>query len=635
MASKHLGWFPSFTSTRPDDAALSRADDVDDDGGVVVETVDQVQEAQESRVDVAKLVADELNRLSVQEREHVYEEIHGVDTLAVPETPELVEAASSQFHIELLTGFTKEETHAYDYALQNNFQFVHQPDFQIKFLRYALFDAKVAAARFLRYLNLLLKLFGPVALQRPLRLDDLNAEDLKYLKMGFFQLLPSRDRAGRRLIVNLMNIAAPVRVRIKGYMYVMSELSNDVPTQRLGCVFIMSAEQINIKDALRFRDKESKLWGEYYHSMLVRIGSIHGIAPPTSPSLAWKIAEAVYFRLASQELLVRLRFHRGTLASTETRYTLMSYGIPVDDLPVTVPTSSAKNKNHLQWLKGRANFERLLAESNLGMPQESSTSDGQPLPSTSTQDHGWESFQQQHLPTPAITSARSSSSSHSVSANNGYPIHAVVDCPGIRDVLFYNGGKAWPHEGNVSFVNLLEKALPLYNETTPGETNKETTERKRSVIRHIIRTVEGPPWNGRFLSWQENEGWWIDMIAANSTATSSTASRSTSTLSPLEVKVRRAILDHNRRLAANKKRQESSSSTMKFASMDGGGGTSRQRKRMLENSTDPGFESIDQEPDGGSGGCCNVGGCQKKLCDMSFGSPASAPGESPTNMNII
>jgi hypothetical protein len=319
---------------------------------------------------------------------------------------------------------------------------------------------------------------------------------------------------------------------------------------------------------------------------------------------------------------------------------LMSFGIPVDDLPVTVPTISAKNKYHLQWLKSRANFERLMAESNLVMPQPSSTpgsgiemknSDGRLQPSTAHPYQGVDSFQQKHVPKSATMSARSSSSSHVVSANNTYPIHAIVDCPGILHVLFYNGGKAWPHEGNMSFVNLLEKALPFYNETTQGETNKETTERKRSVIRHIIRTVEGPPWNGRFLSWQENEGWWIDMIAANPTpthmATSSMSSRTTSALSPLEVKVRRAILDHNRRLAASRKRQESSSSTMKFASLDGGSGSNKQRKRILDNCSNNGYKSIDQESDGSSS-CCNVGSCQKKV---SLGSPASAPGDSPTN----
>jgi hypothetical protein len=88
-------------------------------------------------------------------------------------------------------------------ANPNKYSYVLSDGFRIKFLRAELFDVKKAAGRYLRCVDFLVDYFGLVALERPLYLKDFDKEDMKLLKEGRCQLMPSRDRFGRRIIAFL------------------------------------------------------------------------------------------------------------------------------------------------------------------------------------------------------------------------------------------------------------------------------------------------------------------------------------------------------------------------------------------------------------------------------------------------
>ena len=62
-----------------------------------------------------------------------------------------------------------------------------------------------AAARLTLHAELLFKLFGPEALMRPLRFSDLSKSEQNEIKAGIYQILPSRDRAGRLVAFNRGN----------------------------------------------------------------------------------------------------------------------------------------------------------------------------------------------------------------------------------------------------------------------------------------------------------------------------------------------------------------------------------------------------------------------------------------------
>ena len=71
----------------------------------------------------------------------------------------------------------------------------------MRFLRCELFDVRKAAQRMLKFLDIALELFGEDALRRPIRLSDFSKEEMRYLKKGRYQVLPNRDRSGRRISV--------------------------------------------------------------------------------------------------------------------------------------------------------------------------------------------------------------------------------------------------------------------------------------------------------------------------------------------------------------------------------------------------------------------------------------------------
>jgi hypothetical protein len=147
-------------------------------------------------VDVDQLLAQELNKLSFQDRSKIQEEIHGVNSLALEETPSQLNFAlrGMQEEIEKTCPSLKG---AFYKAMNTKTSFVHDDDFRLKFLRTDFFDPKKACQRMMTHLTFLDKYFGPETLKRPIRLSDFPKKEQALLRDGYIQILPSRDRAGR------------------------------------------------------------------------------------------------------------------------------------------------------------------------------------------------------------------------------------------------------------------------------------------------------------------------------------------------------------------------------------------------------------------------------------------------------
>jgi hypothetical protein len=163
---------------------------------------------------IDKILAMELNQLSLQDREAMNEEIHGVNFLAVPETPEFVADKLYELDSLLKTEYQsstsmmaqphqgpKAYRNAYEEAHLLGSQYIYQPDFRIRFLRADLFDVSKAASRMVAFLNLIRDYLGAQSLlQMPfLSLNDLTADEIWDLKRGPFLLFPGRDGGGRRI----------------------------------------------------------------------------------------------------------------------------------------------------------------------------------------------------------------------------------------------------------------------------------------------------------------------------------------------------------------------------------------------------------------------------------------------------
>lgn len=147
---------------------------------------------------VDRLLARQATSMSFQDRQVVHEEIHGVRCVAPTETPEVLAEALEALDRELCTIRIKP---AYDRAMDFSSTYVATEAFRLRFLRSTLLDAKDAARRMVSYLGLLWDHYGIEALRRPIRLDDLGREEMDVVRAGHLQLLPFRDRSGRRVMV--------------------------------------------------------------------------------------------------------------------------------------------------------------------------------------------------------------------------------------------------------------------------------------------------------------------------------------------------------------------------------------------------------------------------------------------------
>ena len=157
---------------------------------------------------VDSLLAKEFFSLSFQDRNAINEEMHGVSCCNPEETPTLIRTSLERLEDELSLIPSKEkkmyelcqETYGSKDSSQEGGSYVNDVDFRVRILRCELFDIQNSARKLVDFLEAAVDLFGEYALQRPIRLSDFTEEELQIVRMGNMQLLPFRDRSGRRII---------------------------------------------------------------------------------------------------------------------------------------------------------------------------------------------------------------------------------------------------------------------------------------------------------------------------------------------------------------------------------------------------------------------------------------------------
>ncbi len=149
--------------------------------------------------EIDNLLSTDLHNLSLQDRNAVIEEIHGVQTMAPKETPLMVSSALRELamHIEQMP-YEQKTAYLRSKELYPN-SYINDRDFRLRFLRCELFDASKAASRMVDFLDMVTDLFGDYVLKRPIRITDFSWEEMQFLRRGYLQLLPYRDRSGRRI----------------------------------------------------------------------------------------------------------------------------------------------------------------------------------------------------------------------------------------------------------------------------------------------------------------------------------------------------------------------------------------------------------------------------------------------------
>ena len=143
---------------------------------------------------VDERLARELNDLSFENRAEIMEEMNCVKSSTEEETPQFIKFSIGCLQEEI-AALPLADREAYEESVATESQYYLQQEVQLKFLRADKFNAKLAAVRTTKNARMLLKYFGPIALQRPLQYSDLSKKDQKLLQLGHYQILPSRDRA--------------------------------------------------------------------------------------------------------------------------------------------------------------------------------------------------------------------------------------------------------------------------------------------------------------------------------------------------------------------------------------------------------------------------------------------------------
>ena len=148
--------------------------------------------------DVDALFAQELNKLSIQERDNAINDLHGVADI-IAENEDMVIRSLTEMN-QVIESINEREKEGYLLAQAQNYDYVHDRDFGLMFLRAEYFNPRDAAIRLVAFFDSKKELFGVAKLTKQITLSDLGPDDIAALEAGYSQLLPGRDRAGRAIV---------------------------------------------------------------------------------------------------------------------------------------------------------------------------------------------------------------------------------------------------------------------------------------------------------------------------------------------------------------------------------------------------------------------------------------------------
>jgi hypothetical protein len=169
-------------------------------------------------------IADALQNMSLQDREKIYHEVHGVEEV-VEETPDFLERSFAALKEELNSLVLAHEGNmpkssrsntscaALARAQQLDHDYVHSPFIYKAFLRSERFDVKAAAIRMVGWFEMKAWCFGVLHpnddkyLCQDITQAMLTPGDIESIRKGCNQVLPRRDRSGRCVYLNLPHLS--------------------------------------------------------------------------------------------------------------------------------------------------------------------------------------------------------------------------------------------------------------------------------------------------------------------------------------------------------------------------------------------------------------------------------------------
>jgi hypothetical protein len=269
------------------------------------------------------------------------------------------------------------------------------------------------------------------------------------MRTGNHQFLPYRDRSGRRIIAVVTDLALgyAIEIRIKLLIYMFWVSSEEVETQRKGLVVINWPNS----DVPLFPERKEPVLGQQaMQAVPMRVAALHMCLPD---KVAYRLVKANIALIMGDERK-RIKIHLGN--RTELQYNLQSYGIYVNQIPIT-ETGNVKLNNLNQWLKVRRAIET----------RDSTKKEGKCM------------------------------------SGNMDSHESIIECPGMNDVIFRLGKSCLFHPGNHMFRSLIEDIFEAHD-------NAATQEEKVLITWSVIDRVLIEK-KGRFFVWYSRGGWWSEL----------------------------------------------------------------------------------------------------------------------------
>jgi hypothetical protein len=313
----------------------------------------------------------EFCRLAPKEQAKVMKDIYGIEESSDDEDRGFIESALHRLEEELQVYVGKKK--GLDTAKKEHSAFYEDEAFRLKFLKSDNYNPKLAARRLIRYLDKKLELFGAEKLSKSISLDDLNEDDVECLSSGGVQPLSEKDRGGRKIFYSrhenwkYKEVANMVRTLLgTSASAVEYKIVSHLSFSKLRACWYLGSSCLDEKDCSRgvvvisYQNGpfSTEIFDRSVFKSVMDLGKIfpaklagyHFCFDDIRFRMVWGLATVFvgkYGRLRSRD-------HEGT--HVECRYGLMSYGIPVDAMPIDID-GVEDNSGLLKWIEDRRQNE--------------------------------------------------------------------------------------------------------------------------------------------------------------------------------------------------------------------------------------------------------------------------------------
>lgn len=299
--------------------------------------------------DPERLFSQEMNALTVKERDRLYEEVHGIFHDGIDETPEFVKESLEKMR-EALTNIARRPKKALNRA------FFLQPDlaaddaFHLIFLRAERFDPFNAATKMCRYFEHKLELWGEEKLVKRITLEDLGEKEVQHMNQGSVQTAVVNSKGVRAFIFipNANEDISDWKAYTRYLWYqIMTLVLEDQDVQRRGMVTVSWYGQRSVRQMLDWIVKSIHITKDWP----LRINSTHVCLE----SSVWEQFFRAVYTLGGRHFRLRSRKHFGS--DLEVQYSLRSFGIR---LPSNIFGNSQGQRNQTSinsYLEERRSIE--------------------------------------------------------------------------------------------------------------------------------------------------------------------------------------------------------------------------------------------------------------------------------------